>query len=100
MIEPVTIEDLLKKIGETKPESDLAKIRAAYEFAAKAHQGQKRDSGEDFIQHPLEVAAIVYELGMDTTSIIAALLHDVVEDTEVDIEQIKKEVWFRSSDAG
>jgi GTP pyrophosphokinase len=68
----------------------LEKLRDAYEFAATAHQGQKRDSGEDFIQHPLEVAWIVADLGMDTTCVIAALLHDVVEDTDISIEQIKK----------
>lgn len=86
----MTIEDLLKKLGEVKPETDLAKIKSAYEFAFVAHQGQLRDSGEAYIQHPLEVAAIVHELGMDTVSIIAALLHDVVEDTEVGIEEIQK----------
>lgn len=86
----MTIEDLLQKLGETKSDSDLAKIRSAYEFASQAHQGQKRESGEEYIQHPLEVAAIVHELGMDTTSIIAALLHDVVEDTPVEVEEISK----------
>lgn len=86
----MTIEDLLKKLGEVKSESDLAKIKSAYEFAFAAHQGQLRDSGEAFIQHPLEVAAVVHELGMDTVSIIAALLHDVVEDTEIGIEEIQK----------
>lgn len=84
------IEDLIKRIGETKTEAEAEKVRAAYDFAASAHHGQKRDSGEDFIQHPLEVAAIVLEMGMDTTSIIAALLHDVVEDTEVENEKLKK----------
>lgn len=86
----MTIEELIQKLENVKPEADLAKIRAAYEFAYQAHQGQKRDSGEDFIQHPLEVAAIVHELGMDITSIVAALLHDVVEDTAADVEEIKK----------
>ena len=90
MIEPTQIDDLIKRIGETKSETELARVRAAYEFAAAAHQGQKRDSGEDYIQHPVEVAAIVYDLGMDTVSIEAALLHDVVEDTDIDIEKIKK----------
>lgn len=91
MNEPVTIEELLKKIGDTKPDADLIKIRSAYEFAKTAHEGQKRDSGEDFIQHPLEVASLTYDLGMDTTSIMAAFLHDVVEDTEFTIEQIQKQ---------
>ncbi len=86
----MTIEDLLQKLGDAKSEADLAKIKSAYEFASLAHQGQKRDSGEAYIQHPLEVADIVHELGMDTVSIIAALLHDVVEDTDVDSEEIKK----------
>lgn len=90
MIEPTHIGDFIKKIGENKSENDRARVQAAYEFAAAAHQGQKRDSGEDYIQHPVEVAAIVYDLGMDTTSIEAALLHDVVEDTDIDIEKIKK----------
>ncbi len=86
----MTIEDLLQKLGEVKSENDLAKIKAAYEYAFLAHQGQKRDSGEAYIQHPLEVAAIVHELGMDTVSIIAALLHDVVEDTNIEAEEIQK----------
>lgn len=85
----MTIEKLLEKLGDIKPESDLAKIKSAYDFAFLAHQGQKRDSGEAYIQHPLEVAAIVHELGMDTVSIIAALLHDVVEDTQIEIDEIK-----------
>ena len=91
MNEAVTIETLLKKISDTKPDADLIKVRTAYDFAATAHHGQKRDSGEDYINHPLEVALIVYDLGMDTTSVIAALLHDVVEDTDTEIEQIQKQ---------
>lgn len=91
MNEAVTIETLLKKISDTKPDADLIKVRTAYDFAAMAHHGQKRDSGEDYINHPLEVALIVYDLGMDTTSVIAALLHDVVEDTDTEIEQIQKQ---------
>jgi guanosine-3',5'-bis(diphosphate) 3'-pyrophosphohydrolase len=86
----MTLAELLKRIEAAKPGVDLAKVREAYEFAAAAHQGQKRDSGEDYIQHPLEVAAIVLDLGMDLTSIIAALLHDVVEDTKIDSEEIQK----------
>jgi guanosine-3',5'-bis(diphosphate) 3'-pyrophosphohydrolase len=90
LFQKAAIETLLEKIGETKPDSDVVKIKSAYDFAAWAHQGQKRESGEDYIIHPLEVAQIVYDLGMDITSIIAALLHDVVEDTETGIEQIQK----------
>ncbi|MGD8401946.1 MAG: bifunctional (p)ppGpp synthetase/guanosine-3',5'-bis(diphosphate) 3'-pyrophosphohydrolase, partial [Bacillota bacterium] len=86
----MTIEELLERLKSNKSEADIAKIKAACEFAAAAHQGQKRESGEAYIQHPLEVAVIVNELAMDTTTVIAALLHDVVEDTAVNIEQISK----------
>ncbi|HEY8463118.1 MAG TPA: bifunctional (p)ppGpp synthetase/guanosine-3',5'-bis(diphosphate) 3'-pyrophosphohydrolase [Bacillota bacterium] len=86
----MTIETLLERLKVNRSEVDLEKVKAAYEFAARAHQGQKRESGEDYIQHPLEVAAIVNDLAMDTTSIVAALLHDVVEDTAIDNEQIAK----------
>jgi guanosine-3',5'-bis(diphosphate) 3'-pyrophosphohydrolase len=86
----LTIEELLERLKSNKSEAEIEKIKAVYEFAAAAHQGQKRESGEDYIQHPVEVAAIVNELAMDTTSVIAALLHDVVEDTEINMEQISK----------
>lgn len=86
----MTIDELLDKITASKPEFDVAKIKAAYEFAEKAHRGQKRESGEDYIIHPLEVASLVFDLGMDTTSIVAALLHDVVEDTPVELEEIER----------
>lgn len=70
-------------------ESGLAE--KAYYFAEKAHRGQLRNSGEDYIQHPLEVAKILLELEMDEATIAAALLHDVVEDTPYTIEDIEKE---------
>ncbi|HYH03203.1 MAG TPA: HD domain-containing protein, partial [Bacillota bacterium] len=86
----LTIEELLERLKGNRSEADLEKVKAACEFAALAHQGQKRESGEPYIQHPLEVAALVNDLAMDTTSIIAALLHDVVEDTDIDNELIAK----------
>jgi GTP pyrophosphokinase len=88
--QPAKFGDLIQKVTATKSVADADSVRTAYEFAAQAHQGQKRESGEDYIQHPLEVAMIIYEMGMDTTSIIAALLHDVVEDTVVESEEIAK----------
>ena len=87
----MNLEKLLAKMAENKMEADQERIRQAFAFAAQAHQGQRRDSGEEYIQHPLEVAEILIEIGMDTTSIMAALLHDVVEDTAVEIEQIEAE---------
>ena len=68
----------------------MSKIISAYEFAAKAHEGQKRSSGQDYIIHPLAVSYILLEIGMDTDTICAALLHDVVEDTPATLDDLKK----------
>lgn len=85
-----TIEMLIQKILKDDKQYDLSKIISAYEFAAKAHEGQKRSSGQDYIIHPLAVAYILLELGMDTDTICAALLHDVVEDTDATLDDLKK----------
>ncbi len=69
---------------------DFDMIERAFEIADKAHQGQMRKSGDAYITHPLAVAVILAELGMDTESIVAALLHDVVEDTEMEIDIVRK----------
>lgn len=84
-----TIDMIVKKILKDDKQYDLSKIITAYEFAAKAHKGQKRSSGQDYITHPLAVAYILLELGMDIGTICAALLHDVVEDTPVTLEEIR-----------
>ncbi|MWV45492.1 RelA/SpoT family protein [Paenibacillus sp. HJL G12] len=84
------IERLLEKAGAYIKEPDLERIREAYHFADQAHHGQVRKSGEPYILHPLAVADIVVNLMMDTTSIVAALLHDVVEDTTVSLEEIRE----------
>jgi len=68
----------------------LALVEKAYAFAYQAHTGQRRESGESYITHPLGVAMILAELGLDLTTIIAGLLHDVVEDTAVTLEEIKE----------
>lgn len=85
-----TIDMLIQKILTDDKQYDLSKIITAYEFAAKAHKGQKRSSGQDYIIHPLAVAYILLELGMDTDTICAAMLHDVVEDTPVTLDEVKK----------
>ena len=73
-------ENLEKTLRAYNPAADFAQIRAAFEFADKAHEGQKRKSGEPYIIHPLAVAQIVAEeLRLDSESIEAALLHDVIE---------------------
>ena len=73
---------LIQKLLDDDKQYDMSKIISAYEFADKAHANQKRDSGEPYIVHPIAVAFILLELGMDTDTICAAILHDVVEDTE------------------
>lgn len=89
--------DFLKQISKFKPnikligspKKDLTK--KAFEFAKKAHEGQKRMSGEDYISHPIAVAKILTEMKSDPQTIAAAFLHDVVDDTSVTLEDIKKE---------
>lgn len=85
-----TIEKIIQKILKDDKQYDLSKIISAYEFAAKAHEGQMRSSGVPYITHPLAVAYTLLELGMDTDTICAALLHDVVEDTEATLDDLKK----------
>ena len=87
-----TFESLIAKLKQQslKPPT-IKKIQKAYLFSKKAHTGQKRRSGEDYITHPLHVAEILVDLNMDSESIITALLHDVVEDTPVSLEDIEKE---------
>lgn len=83
--------DLMSIIKQSGKNYDLSKIEKAYNFALNAHKGQNRISGIPYILHPTSVAFILAELGMDTESIIAALLHDVVEDTEYSREDIVNE---------
>ena len=82
----------LEKIILTKnPKADLDLLKLAYEFAENAHQGQTRLSGSPYITHPLETAKTLAQIGLDQSSIIAALLHDVPEDTGLPISRIEKE---------
>ncbi len=82
---------LLKLIGNNCTEQELNDVRKAYKIASEAHEGQKRLSGEPYIIHPLSVAIILASLGMDEASIIAAILHDTVEDTKLTNAEVKKE---------
>lgn len=88
--EIVTIEELLEKIRGAQPDVDLALIKSAYELADAAHAGQKRASGEEYIIHPLHVAEILVDMHLDESTISAALLHDVVEDTSYTIEEMQE----------
>ncbi len=81
----------LLKVRDAYIENNASKIEKAYFFAKSAHRGQKRQSGEDYIIHPLSVAEILVDLGMDADTVIAALLHDVIEDTEVTADNVVEE---------
>ena len=78
-----------ERAKELYSEDNYAKIMTAFEFAQRAHNGQKRQSGEDYFVHPCSVANILIDLGMDYETIIAALLHDVLEDTGVTADEMK-----------
>ena len=84
----VTIEDLKKQIAASGHNYDFEKIDRAYQLSANAHGGQMRLSGEPYVTHPIAVAMILLDMGMDSDSIVAALLHDVVEDTSVSKSEI------------
>lgn len=85
------IDDLSAQIETYLEPDQVKKVRRAYSFSAKAHEGQHRLSGEPYIQHPLEVARILAGMHMDHQTLVAAILHDVIEDTATAKEQIKRE---------
>ncbi len=85
------MERLLELIGDNCTENELCDVKKAYRIASEAHEGQKRLSGEPYIMHPLSVAIILASLGMDEASIIAALLHDTVEDTKMTNADVRAE---------
>ena len=86
-----TIDDLMQAIKESGRSYDTDRIMAAYQVAKEAHKDQRRRSGEPYISHPVAVAIILVGLGMDTETLVAALLHDVVEDTATTGESIEKQ---------
>ncbi len=85
------LEPLLQVVRSTHPKADIAVIERAYAVAERAHEGQKRRSGDDYITHPLAVTTILAELGMTPTTLAAALLHDTVEDTAYSLEALRRD---------
>src|SRR5437879_11130124 len=86
----MTVSELLRVADHLDPTGQQM-VRKAYERAAAAHTGQRRLSGEDYVNHPLEVAAILAVLELDAETIAAALLHDTVEDTNLTADEVKRE---------
>ncbi|MBA1336816.1 MAG: GTP pyrophosphokinase [Firmicutes bacterium] len=84
------LEKLINKIEQYSPDMDLDLVIKAYNYAQQAHEGQKRISGDPYINHPAHVAMILAELELDLTTIVAGLLHDVIEDTAFTIQDIEK----------
>ncbi len=82
------LKELLATVGSYLPADQVARIREAAEFGASAHKGQKRLSGEPYIAHPVAAAAILADLHLDTDTIVAAILHDVIEDTPTPKDQL------------
>src|SRR5438132_13991286 len=85
------IDELIADVSAYNPEIDRDLLGRAFSFAAEKHEGQQRRSGEDFIHHPWGAAKICAELRLDEQTIAAALLHDVVEDTEPDTKEVRAE---------
>ena len=88
---PADVRGLEQRLSVYLPPEQVARVRRAYEVGAEAHDGQTRKSGEPYITHPVAVAGILAELGMDAETIIAAILHDTLEDTQLTSEQITAE---------
>src|SRR5687768_14879513 len=84
-------QQLVAEVSAYNPELDRDLLERAFVFGARAHRDQHRRSGEDFILHPLGVAHILAELEADDPTLAAALVHDVVEDTEASIEDVRSE---------
>jgi guanosine-3',5'-bis(diphosphate) 3'-pyrophosphohydrolase len=86
----IRIEEIVENVASNHPQANLDLLRRAYLFSAREHKGQKRASGESYLVHPLEVANILANMKLDEVSVATGLLHDVVEDTLVDLETIRR----------
>ncbi|MEG1404771.1 MAG: HD domain-containing protein, partial [Oscillospiraceae bacterium] len=94
-IVPVSVPDMYaqleKSVLDFNPTADMGRIHAAYECAVLAHSGQKRRDGSDYVTHTIAAAQICVEMGLDEDSIVAALLHDCIEDTSLTHDDIAKQ---------
>jgi guanosine-3',5'-bis(diphosphate) 3'-pyrophosphohydrolase len=79
----IRFDDILDKVAASYNEKEITQLKKAYVFAGRAHKGQTRRSGEPYLSHPLEVANFLADMRLDSTTLTAGLLHDVLEDTEI-----------------
>ncbi|MFQ5722542.1 MAG: HD domain-containing protein, partial [Candidatus Aminicenantales bacterium] len=87
----IRFDDILEKVSSSYKDKDITLLKKAYVFAAQAHQGQVRRSGEPYLSHPLEVTSMLADMKLDKTTLAAGLLHDVLEDTNVTPLELKQE---------
>ena len=85
----MSLDQLLEKAQEYLPPEKIALVKKAYEFAAEAHKGQMRKTGDPYIEHPLQVALILARVQLDANSLAAALLHDVPENCGIPVEKLE-----------
>src|SRR5579885_3694238 len=85
----MTLGELIERVRSYSPGGDVEVIQRAYDFSAEVHRGQRRLSGEPYLTHPLQVAAIIADLRLDPASVATALLHDTVEDTLATLPEIE-----------
>ena len=88
--------ELVERVKSYNPHADEALLNRAYVYAMQAHGTQKRASGDPYFAHPLEVAAILTDLKLDDATIVAAVLHDTIEDTQATREEIELAVWTKN----
>src|SRR4030067_1847420 len=88
--EPLTIDDLMRKVRSYNPDGEIEVLKGAYQFSSEAPSSQKRVEGAPFIEHPVAVASILANMKMDTATIAAGLLHDTIEDTGITRKTIKE----------
>jgi GTP pyrophosphokinase len=86
----IRIDDILEKVAPSYAEKEMNLLKKAYVFAARAHKGQTRRSGEPYLSHPLEVANMLADMQLDSTTLLAGLLHDVLEDTEITAADLRE----------
>src|SRR3990167_3167331 len=94
----MTINQIINNFKENNPKADTTMLQLAYDFAVKAHAGQKRKSGEPYIQHCLHTAFVLTQIKADLETVIAGLLHDIPEDTEFTLRDIEKDFGSEVAD--